>query len=221
MKLQHLLFMLAGTASLAQDPSTCNTSDKERDGSDFVLEDQGKNAHIDALSKIFTDAGKKVSVADVFADGNHRLTDASGGMKAWEETDDFDDQNTGKWMPQGISSTADATGGTYEEVDGLVVSWYLVDGDGVRVTFIDRSDWSYRHVLLVYPHADDDFREVPVHAGGIMWYGDRLWVLDTWNGIRVFDLKNIWQVESGDGVGKKSGGGYSAAGYKYVLPQSR
>jgi len=37
----------------------------------------------------------------------------------------------------------------------------------------------------------------------------------------VFDLSNIWQVGSGDGVGKKSGGGYSAAGYKYVIPQIR
>ena len=90
-----------------------------------------------------------------------------------------------------------------------------------RVTFIDRRDDSYRHVLLVYPFEPDDFREVPVHAGGIMWYGDTLWVVDTNNGIRVFDMNNIWRVDDGDGVGKASGGRYTAAGYKYVLPQIR
>ena len=76
-------------------------------------------------------------------------------------------------------------------------------------------------MLLVYPDAKDDFKDVPVHAGGVMWYGNTLWVVDTRNGIRVFDMDNIWQVESGDGTGKNSDGTYSAAGYKYVLPQIR
>ena len=59
-----------------------------------------------------------------------------------------------------------------------------------------------------------------MHAGGIAWYGEWLYVVDTSHGIRVFDLGQIWQVEDGDDVGKK-GGKYSAAGYLYVLPQIR
>lgn len=45
-----------------------------------------------------------------------------------------------------------------------------------------------------------------------------------WTRIKVsgsFDLTNIWQVGCGDDVGKVSGGVYSAAGYKYVIPQIR
>lgn len=221
MKFTPFSLFLAGFV-LAQDPSTCDTAEKARDGADFILEDQGVNANLAPLSAIFADAGKRVSVADVFNDGNHKFTSAADGMRAWEETDDFDDQNTGKWMPQGITSTADALGeGTYEGIDGIVTSWYRTDDKAVRVTFVNKSDWSYRHVLLVYPDAEDDFKDVPVHAGGLMWYGNTLWVVDTRNGIRVFDMDNIWQVEGGDGTGKNADGTYSAAGYKYVLPQIR
>jgi hypothetical protein len=88
-----------------------------------------------------------------------------------------------------------------------------------RVSFVDPEARTYRHVLLVYPHEKDDFREVPIHAGGIVWYGTTLWVVDTYNGVRVFDMTNIWRVDTGDHVGKNSDGTYSAQGYKYVIPQ--
>ncbi|KAF7554612.1 hypothetical protein G7Z17_g2777 [Cylindrodendrum hubeiense] len=222
MKLSSFLFLAAGSLSLAQNANNCDTDSKKRNGADFILADQGDNPNLKSLSNLFAEAGKQVLVSDVFDDGNHKMTTDSSGKKAWEETSDFDDQNTSKWVPQGITSTADALGaGTYEGKNGWVVSWHRDDDKSARVTFVNRSDDSYRHVLLVYPHAEDDFEEVPVHAGGIMWYGNTLWVVDTWKGIRVFDMDNIWHVESGDGVGKKSNGGYSAAGYKYVLPQIR
>ncbi|EGZ68907.1 hypothetical protein NEUTE2DRAFT_114850 [Neurospora tetrasperma FGSC 2509] len=104
-------------------------------------------------------------------------------------------------LPQGITSTANALdAGTYEGINGWIVSWYRDDDKSVRVTFVNRARDTYRHALLVYPHASDNFREVP----GL-----------------VFDLTNIWQVGSGDDVGKVSSGVYSAAGYKYVIPQIR
>jgi hypothetical protein len=74
--------------------------------------------------------------------------------------------------------------------------------------------------MLVEPSADDNFKEVPVHAGGIVWYGDALYVVDTDNGLRVFNVSNIWAVGAGDGVGKDATTGkYSANNYAYVLPQ--
>jgi hypothetical protein len=205
-------------SSLALSPTNCNTAEKKRNGADFVLVEQPDNANVASLAKIL----KNVSVADVFNDGNHQMTTDSSGRKLWEKVSGYNDMDTEKWVPQGITSTADALdAGTYEGKDGWLVSWHRDDDKSVRISFVDRSNYKYRNALLVYPHAADDFREVPVHAGGIMWYGNTLWVVDTKNGIRVFDMGNIWQVESGDGVGKKSGGGYSAAGYKYVIPQIR
>ncbi|KAL0468077.1 hypothetical protein QR685DRAFT_356738 [Neurospora intermedia] len=220
------LALASATLSLASsnDPNDCSTTtSKEKSGSDFKLTEQADNVNVASLSKIFSAAGKKViSVADVFNDGNHQMTTDSSGRKLWQHTSDFNDENTTKWVPQGITSTADALdAGTYEGINGWIVSWHRDDDKSVRVTFVNRAQDTYRHALLVYPHASDDFREVPVHAGGIMWYGNTLWVLDTYNGIRVFDLTNIWQVGPGDDVGKVSSGGYSAAGYKYVIPQIR
>lgn len=204
-------------AVVALSPSNCNTSNKARTGSDFVLEEQADNPHVKSLAKKL----KRVTVAHVFDDGNHKMTSTSQGLR-WEKTSSFNDVDTSKWVPQGITSTADALdAGTYEGKDGWIVSWHRNDDKSVRVTFVNRKTNKYRHALLVYPHAADNFKAVPIHAGGIMWYGNTLWVVDTKNGIRVFDLDNIWQVSDGDGVGKKSGGGYSAAGYKYVIPQIR
>lgn len=231
MKLFSVVSALALIASsplslAAERPDKCDTKTKARDGNDFVLTDQGTNSHLAPLAKKFAKANKHVSVAHVFNDGNHKVTLDAGGKYQWEKTSDFNDRETTKWVPQGITSTADAVeDGKYGDKEGWIVSWHRKDNKSVRVTFVDKKTNKYRHVLLVYPYADkngdDNFKNVPVHAGGIVWYGDTLWVVDTENGIRVFDMSNIWEVEAGEGVGKKSGGGYSAAGYKYVIPQIR
>ncbi|EFY87876.1 hypothetical protein MAC_06124 [Metarhizium acridum CQMa 102] len=141
---------------------------------------------------------------------------------SWEKANDFNDVDTEKWYPQGISSTADAAEvGTYDGKDGWLVSWYSDESHQVRISFVNRATKKYRHALLVSPSADDDFGGVGTHAGGIMWYRDTLWVVDTSNRIRVLHMTNVWEVGSGDKVGKISAGKYSAAGYKYVIPQIR
>ena len=92
--------LLAATV-LAQDPNNCNTEGKARRGADFVLRQKPNNANVASLSKIFSDKGRLVTVADVFNDGNHEMGEDVFGLK-WESTKDFDDVNTKKWMPQGI-----------------------------------------------------------------------------------------------------------------------
>ncbi|SPN96494.1 uncharacterized protein DNG_00022 [Cephalotrichum gorgonifer] len=221
MKLLTSILTLCYTASvLAQDPSATCTSAKLLKGSDFQLLQKPNNANVASLRSIFAAKNSIVTVADVFNDGNHKMVANSAGTSwRWESVDGFDDVNTQKWYPQGISSTADALDvGTYQGKDGWVVSWHDADDTSARLTFVDKNTLKYRHVLLVYPHAKDDFRAVPIHAGGIVWYGNTLWVVDTSNGIRVFDLDNIWKVDIGDAVGK-SGSGYTAQGYRYVIPQ--
>lgn len=200
--------------SAALDPANCNTADKSRTGSDFQLTEQADNKYLAPLSKNFSVAGKTVTVANVFNDGNHKLSTNSNDYKVWPTA--FNDQ--------GITSTADALGdGTYEGKNGWLVSWYQdTPLRSVRITFVDRADDSYRHVMLINPTANDNFATVPIHAGGIVWSGNTLWVVDTNNGIRVFDMSQIWEVDTtGEGVGKMLGGGYFAATYKYVIPQVR
>ena len=148
----------------------------------------------------------------------------------WESDDDTNCNNT----PQGITSTRDATGGEYDGHQLVVASWYYTDTCAAnapttrsRLTFVD---WDadhpnkYRKVLLVEPVSTPDgpsFIDIPVHAGGISWYGDYLYVADTDNGFRVFDLRTIWETDTtGDGIGLQDDGSYDAHAYRYVLPQT-
>lgn len=157
-----------------------------------------------------------------------------------------EDSDSTQWFPQGITTSADAVG--EEDLDGrrvIVTSWYAkrVRGrsQGSRVTFVDRSDPDrprYRHVLLVEPvrkgrRGRVDLRPVHVHAGGIVWYGDYLYVAGTGEGIRVFRIADLmrvparrsarwWQLTrrwDGQAIGRSWTGRYRAFGYRYVLPQ--
>ncbi|CAG7937939.1 unnamed protein product [Penicillium nalgiovense] len=211
--------------TIAADPRYCQGKTTLA-SKDFTLKESADNAHLPVLAKYFKSKGKIASVTAVLESGNRALSKGSPSVGngspaeawAWNSGDD----NTKKWVPQGITSSADAFGkGTWNDHEAWIVSWYQ-KGESVRLSFVDRKTHKYRHVMLVYPTADDDFKPISIHAGGIMWYGNVLYVVDTKNGIRAFDLDNIWEVEIADGVGKtKDGKGYSADQYRYVLPQIR
>ncbi|GAA0546618.1 hypothetical protein [Actinomadura livida] len=157
------------------------------------------------------------------------------------------DNATAQWYPQGVTTVADMQA-DQEWGDGykpVLVSWYDANANadgmvkGVRISFMNPSTGAYRHVLLVYPKANGDYDTVRVsqdsssgsyntslHAGGILWYGDHLFVADTARGFRMFDMRRIFDLgasENGttggaDKVGLH-GGTYHGYGYRYVMPQ--
>lgn len=160
------------------------------------------------------------------------------------------DNATADWYPQGVTTVADMQadqqwGGGYQPV---LVSWYdhndNADGmvKGVRVSFMNRDTGAYRHVLLVYPREVSgiiDYDSVRVsqdntsgdyttalHAGGIVWYGNHLFVADTARGFRVFDMRRIFDLGAsengttdGDHLVGYHQGTYYGYGYRYVMPQ--
>jgi hypothetical protein len=139
------------------------------------------------------------------------------------------DTRTSTWVPQGVTSVSDATAGERWAggVRPILVSWH--NGGRVRLTFVDPDRRTYRHVLLVAPVTRDghaDYTDVGVHAGGIAWYGDRLYVADTRHGVRVFDLRKIYDLSRGAGSTGHAGwvglhgGKYYGHGFRYVLAQS-
>ncbi|MGW2095158.1 hypothetical protein [Promicromonospora sukumoe] len=144
------------------------------------------------------------------------------------------DQDTDAWYPQGITTSSDAlAAGTYDGKRINLVSWYdsAKDGidKGVRISVSDLSASAsappYRHILLVEPSGSTSapsFEPVDIHAGGIMWYGNLLYVADTIGGFRVFDLDHLWEVSTGEAskIGRQADGSYQAFDYKYVLPQT-
>ncbi|MET0133508.1 MAG: hypothetical protein ABW215_07930 [Kibdelosporangium sp.] len=151
----------------------------------------------------------------------------------FDSTDNSDCKN----YPQGITTSRDAVGtansGNYDGHQLVVVSWYTKDacggsGQRSRITLVD---WDatypnkYRKVLLVEPTgtaAAPNFKDIPIHAGGVSWYGDYLYVADTGRGMRVFDMRKILKTNTGgtaDQIGRQSDTVYYAHNYAYVLPQ--
>ncbi|MGW4379313.1 hypothetical protein [Kitasatospora sp. NPDC004531] len=158
------------------------------------------------------------------------------GLSTGFRFDDGDDADC-QSFPQGITTSRDAVGtansGNYDGHQLVVVSWYTTDGCGgdqqrSRITLVD---WdatypnTYRKVLLVEPTgtaAAPDFKDIPIHAGGVSWYGDYLYVADTGSGMRVFDMRKILNTSTGgtaDQIGRQANGAYYAHNYAYVLPQ--
>ncbi len=177
-------------------------------------------------------------IADVLADANRdpvavkSVPGAPPGVSLAFRWDDAENSKT-TWVPQGITGSADATGGLVAGRRVVVVSFYFdtdaapagSDDKGVRLAFVDVTDPTkptYRFALLVAPTgtaAAPSFAPVSIHAGGIAWYQRWLYVADTSNGFRVFDTEKILQVETDQDVIGCAGGVCRAGLYKYVLPQ--
>lgn len=190
----------------------------------------GQTDYYQSIIDKLDDALPKVSVPDVLADTNHATPGYSGPSNfiqdfTWEDVSGYDDQNTEKWYPQGITTSSDAYDiGTYQGKNVILVSWYdhrdvpTADSKGVRISFIDADKKAYRNVLLVVPSTESDgtatFSSVKIHAGGIFWYGNILYVVDTSNGLRLFDLNHIYRVDTGDNIGHVGNGVYQAFTYK-------
>jgi hypothetical protein len=236
-----LLSVTAGPATAGPAPvgAAVATTDTEAvaaaavtlNAANFRLEASAYSPLIDDLDAALPNVG----VPTVVADGNRAATACSPSASnrvasfCWNSGDN----DVTYWIPQAITTTADAyDNGTYEGATAILVSWYDDGSDGidrgVRVSFVDYSTPSaptYRHVLLVEPYTRSDgqpsFRPVNVHAGGMFWYGHYLYVASTSAGFRVFDMRHLWQTSASDGaaIGLQPDGSYQAYGYKYVLPQ--
>jgi hypothetical protein len=168
-----------------------------------------------------TSATEVVGLSGVLADRGHRArtrrvpgTALAEGFR-WRLRDVWNQT----WWPQGVAV------GEHEGTPVVMASWFAQPRRGremgSRITVVDLSDPRrprYRHVLLVSPQRRDDvvaFDPVKVHAGGIAWVGDRLFVAATLGGIREFRLSDILRVPSSTPF--REGGG--PFGYRYLLPE--
>ncbi len=171
---------------------------------------------IDAAVRLF---GRRVGIAGVLAHLNRQAvrTRVPGQAVEWGFRWNDSDVSTGRWWPQGITTSADASDA--EDIDGrrlLMTSWYSrnVGGEkrGSRVTVIDIDTLEYRHVLLVLPERTAggqlELRPLLVHAGGLVWCGPYLHVAGTRRGLFSCMIDDIIRMKSTD----------DTFGYRYVLP---
>lgn len=200
-----------------------------------------ESADIAVTSDVVTKLGTiatPTSVADVLNDANHvatKSTTVPGNPSSvqyafnWEPADN----NTEQWIPQGLTGTADADEtGKVEGKSAIVVASYDTtvnsstdQNNGVRLSFVDTTvaiSPKYRWVLLVQPKGTKDapsYDPVKIHAGGLAWYKNWLYVADTTHGFRVFDMRHILKVSTDPGNFGCTASVCRASTYKYVLPQ--
>jgi hypothetical protein len=195
----------------------------------------------DAVNSALVSTLGTAAVHTVMENANHDRTAlpssfSVNGLSTGFRFDSGDNSDCANY-PQGITTSRDAVGtangGNYDGHQLVLVSWYTKDscsGDQER-SRITLADWDatypnkYRKILLVEPtgtEAAPNFKDIPIHAGGVSWYGDYLYVADTGRGMRVFDMRKILKTDSGgtaDQIGRQSSGAYYAHNYAYVLPQ--
>jgi hypothetical protein len=146
-----------------------------------------------------------------------KLDDAAHHVGAW--CFDSGDQDAGRsldssdWVPQAVASSNEAVAGGYSGPAAVAVTWYqprpdhtagaMDDPQNDRVTFINSptsgNSSTYRHVLLVEPVVENgklNLRRVKMHAGGIAWFGNIIYVASTGGGIRAFDIRRIFAVHT-------------------------
>ncbi len=222
------LFVAPGSA--AADPANLPTSQ-------YTL---SANYHqFDTINSALVSRLGVASVSTVMANANHDRTAlpssfSVAGLESGYRFDSGDNSSCTNY-PQGITTSRDAVGpsGHYDGHQLVVVSWYTRDECGgsqerSRITIVDwDADFpnKYRKVLLVEPTGTattPNFKDIPIHAGGVSWYGDYLYVADTGRGMRVFDMRKILKTNTGgtsDQIGRQPSGVYYAHNYAYVLPQ--
>jgi hypothetical protein len=159
--------------------------------------------------------GVRVGLGGVLADRGHRLYRAlpRGGAVSRAYRWRWRDVWSQRWWPQGIAL------GEHEGTPVALVSWFAQDGrgpkQGARISVVDLGDIRrprYRHVLLVAPQPTGGsvaLAPVEVHAGGLAWVGDSLFVAATFGGLREFRLADIVRLP-----------GRGLFGHRYVLPQA-
>lgn len=216
-----------------------------------MLDEQLPNV---GVGKIIAEANRQGVVGDPYTPCNPDAAGALLGSVYKSVCFNSGDDSTGLWMPQGVTTVADAQDDQYwgEKNQPILVSWYDSsakdedEGDaedglekGVRISFVDPRTGEYRHVLLVYPtinsYGNPSYMSLryeqtsegkSLHAGGIVWYGNFLYVADTNRGFRVFDMRHIYDLgtasngttEAPEKIGRQNGT-YYGHGYRYVMPQ--
>lgn len=102
---------------------------------------------------------------------------------------------TRRWYPQGIDL------GLWHGRRTLAVSWFRQQLDGhhlaSRIAFVDLERSRHLDVLLAVEE-DGELQPAQIHAGGLAWFDDRLFVAATGRGIWEFDLGGIRRVRGSE-----------------------
>ncbi|MCV0333934.1 hypothetical protein [Microbacterium sp.] len=99
---------------------------------------------------------------------------------------------TRRWYPQGVDV------GEWRGRRTLAVSWFRQELSGEhlasRVTLVDLERSRHIDILLAVTDDEGELQPARIHAGGLAWFGDRLFAAATGRGVWEFDMSDIRQV---------------------------
>ncbi|MEU6067849.1 MULTISPECIES: hypothetical protein [Streptomyces] len=197
------------------------------------------------LDRLAGAMGRPVGVSAVLKGADRALLDAGDCTAAQRESLpvapraahaycwDPSDTATPDWRPASVTTSGDADDdGVWGENRVILSGWTHSTRTGpaaerglARVAFVDADDparLAYSWVLLVVPSADGrDYRGLASTVSGMVWYQDKLLVTagtGTSEALYVYDLNRIQRTTvDGPAIGRVPGG-WSADGYRYVMP---
>ncbi|WP_330347980.1 hypothetical protein [Streptomyces sp. NBC_00582] len=193
------------------------------------------------LDRLAGAMGRPVGVGAVLADADGALRDADECATA-ERADlpvspaatrayCWNSGDTEGWEPGAVTTSGDADDdGVWGSNRVVLSAWSHTGGasgdrDLARVAFVDANDLgrlTYTWVLLAVPvDGGRDYRGLVSHVSGMVWYQNKLLVTaddgDT-AALYVYDMNRVQRADvTGEAVGRTDGG-WSAHGYRFVLP---
>ncbi|KUO12726.1 hypothetical protein [Streptomyces sp. DSM 15324] len=203
-----------------------------------LIRDMVPQADLDRLAGAM---GRPVGVGAVLARADGALRDADDCATA-ERADlpvspaatrayCWNGGDTEGWQPGAVTTSGDADDdGVWGSNRVVLSAWSDTRGTPedqglARVAFVDANDLgrlSYTWVLLAVPvDGGRDYRGLVSHVSGMVWYQDKLLVTAD-DGDRaalyVYDMNRVQRAGVlGEAVGRTDGG-WSAHGYRFVLP---
>ncbi|MFI1163528.1 hypothetical protein ACH4UM_07920 [Streptomyces sp. NPDC020801] len=143
---------------------------------------------------------------------------------------DTADAATRRWQPESVTTSGDSAADGRWGAHRVILSGWTDAGSGAehglaRVAFINADNPArptYTWALLVVPvDGGRDYRGLVSHVSGMVWYRDKLMVTASGgerDALYVYDLNRIQRATAGgDAIGRVPGG-WSAHGYRWVLP---
>ncbi|MEU7060641.1 hypothetical protein [Streptomyces sp. NPDC046197] len=141
------------------------------------------------------------------------------------------DAATREWQPASVTTSGGAGGDGRRGGNRVILSGWTHSGGTAaerglaRVAFVNAGDpdhLTYTWALLVVPvDGGRDYHGLASHVSGMVWYQDKLLVTASGgagDALYVYDLHRIQRTTvTGDAIGKVPGG-WSAHGYRWVLP---
>ncbi|MDN0197246.1 hypothetical protein [Streptomyces sp. S.PNR 29] len=193
-----------------------------------------------SLDRLASAMGRPVGVGAVLSDADHTLRDAADCTAEEREALPvtpvadraycWDPADTRGWRAGAVTTSGDADDdGRWGRNRVILSAWSRDDGAAdqglARVAFVDANNpnrLGYTWALLAVPvDGGRDYRGLVSPVYGMVWYQDKLLVTaksGDRSALYVYDLDRVQRAGvAADAVGRVPGG-WSAHGYRYVLP---